>query len=120
MAKTKKDPVKFTVGDGVKPNRVGPGRVFNLMSPLRLNLPPGGEMTIDLDISCNYPLHIFQTRSMLQRELTLPDGVWAAVDADTHLKLTIKNNSKETQLFDRKDVLARAFILDNSDLEVEE
>lgn len=120
MTKTKKAVVKFTVGDGIKPNRVGPGRVFNLMCPLKLNLPPGAEMTIGLDLSCNYPLHIFQTRSMLQRGLTLPDGLWACVDADTDLRLTIKNNSKETQLLDRKDVLARAFILDNNDLEVEE
>jgi hypothetical protein len=119
MAKAKKESVRFAVLDGVKPNRVGPGKLFNLKSPLTLNIPAGATMKVDLGLSCNYPLHIIQARSMLQRSLLLPDGIWAAVDADTPLVLRIENKSKETALVERGDNLARAFVLDNNDLEVE-
>lgn len=118
MAKTKKEPVRFSMGDGVKPNRVGPGRLFNLRSPIALNIPPGVSVRVDLGLACNYPLHIVQARGMLQRNLLLPDGLWAAVDADTDLQIRVDNKGSETALIERGDVLARAFILDNNDLEV--
>ena len=118
MAK-KKEPVRFLVSDGVKPNRVGPARVFNLKAPMLLNIPPGATVKVNLGVSCNYPLHVFQSRGCLQRDLHLPDGIWACVDADTDLSLTIENRGRETQFIEQGDVLARAFVMDNNDLEAE-
>lgn len=115
-AKAKSDLVRFLVTDGVKPNRVGPARVFNLKAPIALNIPPGVTVKVKLGVSCNYPLHVFQARGCLQRGLKLPDGIWAAQDADTDLELTIKNESQETALIERGDVLARAFIISNVDI----
>ena len=117
MAKSKKEPVRFEVRDGIRPTRHGAAKVFNLMAPLARDIPPDGEVTIDLQVSCKYPLHVFQTKSMLARGLVLPDGLWAAVDADTSLKLVIRNTSDKLQLLERKDIVARAYIMDNNDLE---
>jgi hypothetical protein len=119
MARAKREPVRFNVLDGVKPNRVGPARVFNLKAPIALNIPPGASVRVNLGVSCNYPLHVFQSRSMLQRHLELPDGIWAAQDADSDLTLVIANKGKEAQPIERGDVLARAFIMDNNDVETE-
>lgn len=121
MPRTKKEPVRFSLGgDGIKPNRVGPGRVFNLKAPLQMNIPPNATVTVKLDLVCNYPLHIFEARGLRQRSLRLPDGIWAATDADVDLVLQLKNESGQVQLVERGDVVARAFIMDNNDLDVEE
>lgn len=121
MAKQKKESVRFSLGgDGIKPNRVGPGRVFNLKAPLQMNIPPNATVTVKLDVACNYPLHVFEARGVRQRGLRLPDGIWAATDADVDLVIQLKNESGQTQLIERGDVVARAFIMDNNDLEVEE
>jgi hypothetical protein len=118
MAK-KKEPVRFSVFDGVKPNRVGPARVFNLKAPILLNIPPGASVKVPLGVACNYPLQIFQSRGCLQRDLHLAEGGGPAVDADTDLTIRVENRGKEVQLIEQGDVLARAFILDNNDLEAE-
>lgn len=121
MARAKREPVRFSLGgDGLKPNRVGPARVFNLKAPLQMNIPPNATVTVKLDLVCNYPLHIFEARGVKQRGLRLPDGIWAATDADTDLVLQLRNETKETQLIERGDVIARAAVWDNNDLEVEE
>jgi hypothetical protein len=121
MARQKKEPVRFTLGgDGIKPNRVGPGRVFNLKAPLQMNIPKDATVTVKLDVVCNYPLHVFEARGLRQRLLRLPDGIWAATDADVELVVQLRNESGQTQLIERGDVVARAFIFDNNDLEVEE
>lgn len=110
----KKEPVRWLITDGTRPNRVGPGRVFNLRSPTPLSVPPKATVTLKLGVECNYPLHVFQSRGCLQRGLHLSDGIWAAQDSDQELSLTIENRSGDTQLVERGDVLARAFIMDNS------
>ncbi len=92
MARAKREPVRFSLGgDGLKPNRVGPARVFNLKAPLQMNIPPNATVTVKLDLVCNYPLHIFEARGVKQRGLRLPDGIWAATDADTDLVIQLRN-----------------------------
>ena len=120
MAKKKKEPVRFTVTDGVKPTRHGPGQVFNLCSPINLNIKANATVKVNLGLRCNYPLHAFEALSMKQRGIKLPDGLWAAADAGTELIVDLRNESKDTQLVERGDAIARAFVLDNNDLEVEE
>jgi hypothetical protein len=115
----KKESVRFLVTDGVKPNRVGPARVFNLKAPIVLNIPAGASVRVPLGVSCNYPLQVFGTRGCLQRGLTVLEPNGPTLDADTDLVLIVKNTGKETQLIEQSDVLARAFVLDNNDLELE-
>jgi hypothetical protein len=118
MAKAKKAPLHWTVLDGVMPNRVGDARNFNLKNPLLLNIPPGATVSVDLGLSCNYPLFIFDSLSMRQRRLRLSyDSLGNPVDGGTFLKLTIKNEGTELAQLERGDVLGRAFALDNNDVE---
>jgi hypothetical protein len=118
--KERKEPVRWTVVDGMKPNRVGPARIFNLRAPFALNIPPGATVKVKLGVSCNYPLHVLEARSLRQRGLRLPDGIWAATDADIDLEVQLENKSGQLQLIEGGEPVARAFILDNNDLEVEE
>lgn len=114
----KKETVRFRLGDGVKPNRVGPARVFNLKSPLTLNIPPKAVVKVDLGLACNYPLHVFEARSLLQRGLRLlQPGV---LDADGDVIIGIENLGSEVVLLERGDVLARAAVIDNTGLSMEE
>lgn len=113
--------VSFHVTDGKKPARDrGPAQVFNLRSPIPLNIPPGAEVRLDLAVSCSHPVHVFQARGLKARGLELVDGVWACHDADENIVLKIKNVSKETALVDEGETIARCAVLDNSNVIVEE
>lgn len=113
MAKTR---VKFTYTDGQKVDRRGPAQVFNLKAPIGITLPPGSEIKVDLGVSCNFPLHVFETRGNRARGIRLVDGIWACQDAEENLVLKMKNETQELVKFDLGETLARCAILDNSNI----
>lgn len=117
--KVVKAKVKFTYEDGRKVVRQGASRVFNLRAPLVLNLPQNSKVSVKMGLKCNFPLQLVETVSMKNRGLRLADGVAPTLDADEQIVLTFENISRETQLLESGDVLVRAAVLDNSDLEEE-
>lgn len=119
MAKKKNDPVRFTVTDGLQPSRQAPGQVFNLRSPLALNIKSKSTVKLALGVSCSYPLHLFEAAGLKQRSIRLPDVIWAAYDSDEALVVELRNESDTTQLIERGDTVARAFVMDNSEIEAE-
>jgi len=119
MVKKKNDPVRFTVTDGLQPTRQSPGQVFNLRSPVALNIKSKASVKLTLGVSCSYPLHLFEASGMKRRSVRLPDGIWAAHDAEESLVIELRNESDSTQLIERGDTVARAFVMDNSEIEVE-
>ncbi len=117
MKVTKK--VKFTVADGRRPTRQGASKVFNLLAPVGMIIPAGTQVRVDLGVSCDHPLHVFQASNMVKRGVLLVDGIWAAQDADVPLILPLENRSNEDAMIEEGDTLARAAVFDNSDIEVE-
>lgn len=113
-----KKKVTFTKKDGLTPTRNGPARTFNLRTPMALRLGVGEERTIDLGLTCDHPVHIFQARGPLQRGLTLVDGIWAATDAEVPLTLRVRNTSGEPLLVEEGETIARCSIFDDTDWEL--
>lgn len=119
MAKKKTVTFKRLNGDAVIPDRDGVSETFNLRASLPLTLKPGDELMVKFGISCDRPIHIYEARGVKARGLTLVDGIWAATDRDVELSIILKNSSNEEQLIERTDVLARFFVVDNSDYQIE-
>lgn len=110
--------VAFKLADGMRPTRQGPAKSFNLRAPIDLTLPPGHERTLDLGLSCDHPVHIFQAAGPLSQGVILVDGIWAATDANVPLKIRIKNESKEQVFFGEGETLARCTVMDDSEWEL--
>ncbi len=114
---TNKKIVKFEIMDGMLPER-GPAGVFNLRCPMGMDVKPGAKLDVKLGIRCDHPVHVFEARHMVLRDIRLVDGIWAANDAGNDLVLRMENLSGREQLFERGDILARCFVVDNSEWEI--
>lgn len=112
-----KKTVKFSYTDGRKVRRQPPSGTFNLRTQAALVLPPGAKVRLALGVSCDHPVHVFQSRAVLKQGVELADGIWAATDADQEIILFLENKGKATVYFESGDVLARCFVMDNSALE---
>lgn len=109
--------VRFYVSDGCQPSRSGNGGLFDLKSPLPLNIPAGATVPLKLGVRCNYPLLLMRSRPLSAKGLAVSCGA-AAVDADEELEVTVTNNGREAYLAERGETLLRAAVLDNADLSV--
>ena len=110
--------VVFKMTDGRKPTRQGAARSFNLRSPIDITLTPNSERTLDLGISCDHPVHVFQASGPLSQGVVLIDTSDSTVDSNVPLKIKIKNTSNEQVFFGEGETLARCSILDDSEWEL--
>lgn len=105
MAKKK---VKFKVTDGLRPKKMlAPGKPFGLRTPVPLNVPRGGSRLLGLGVSCELPVVVVD---MSGCHLFAPGE---------DLKANIVARESAIDLSEN-EVVAKAFVLDNSDVEVEE
>lgn len=112
--KTEKTPLlsvedTWQLTDGVLPKRKQDG-AWDLLASLPIRIPPGCDAILNLGVVCNYPSHVIQSRVMLAKGVTLPDGIWAASDSGTSIVLTLKNGSREDLYIERGDVVARCVV----------
>ena len=110
--------VKFNLKDGLKPTPAADGS-FNLRSPVRLAIRPETETLVDLGLSCNRAVQIFESKARKGTGLVFVPGLWQTQDSDVPLRLAVRNTGKEVILLEVGDTLARCHVLDNSDLVVE-
>lgn len=100
MAKKK---VKFDVTDGKAPRKIDtPGKPFGLRAPMDINVPVGVNRSLSLGLTCQLPVVVV-------------DSAGASLyPPNTQLRANLTNvNVSEGE------VIAQAFVLDNSDVEVE-
>lgn len=112
--------VKFHYTDGrpVTRSPESTGKSFFLKSPIDFKLNPGASMILDLGLSCSHALQVLVPRaSSFKMEGNSQSQVFDSFD---HVKFTILNTSSEIVAFDIGQIVCRAFVLDNSDVEVEE
>jgi len=110
----KKHPVVFTVRDGPKPVLDGDGSM-NLLLPLPLSIKPMTEITFDLGLSCDHVIQIFEAKARRSSGLVLIPNSWIH-DAGQTVKLTVQNQSMSPILLEAGDIIARASVLDNSNV----
>lgn len=110
--------VRFTRTDGFTPTRQGPAASFNLRSPVAFTLAPGEERSLDLGLSCDHPVHIFQARGPVSRGVVLVDGIWAATDADMPLVLRMRNTGDQASHFEEGETVARCTVFSDVGWEV--
>ncbi|MHB8407827.1 MAG: hypothetical protein ACYDHY_06890 [Acidiferrobacterales bacterium] len=113
-----KKTVKFLLKDGLKPT-LAPDGSFNLRAATRLAIRPETEALIDLGLSCDRSVQIFEAKSRKGTGLVFIPGLWQTQDSGVPLKLAVRNTSKDVVLLEVGDTLARCHILDNSDVVVE-
>lgn len=115
-AQAPKKTVTFTVGDGKAP--VKDGASFKLRSPLALKIDPNTKAVVKLGVSANAPVLVFEAASLKQRGLRLAGGQLTAADAGEQISVTLENTSRLPALIEMGDVVAKAVVLDNSDLDL--
>lgn len=113
-----KSVAKFYLEDGIMPTRHGLSRAFNMLSPLDLIIPAGGRVRISLGVTCDRPLLVFQSSGMVSRNLYLDTSDLSVYDSDRPIVLNVTNTGPIDSYIDRGDILARAIVLDNSNVEV--
>lgn len=113
MAKKK---VGFKLADGKRPKKANgvPGKPFNLQIPIDINLKASGSsVEIDLGISCDTPVVVVP----LALGKTKVSANLFAPGESIRVKLTAGNESLS---IGNGETVARAYVIDNSDFEVDE
>ena len=104
----KKKTVKFKVTDGKQPKKLASvGGPFGLRAPMNVNIPARSTRTLKLGLSCELPVLV--TVGDRPPEFFAP-GV----------ELSVTLGSRESTDFSEGEVVAKAFVLDNSDVELAE
>lgn len=106
MAKKK---IKFKLLDGMKPRKLeSAGKPFGLRLPLAINLPPRTSMTVRLGLSCELPVVVVGT---VGRESKI-------FSPGTELSVDVQSLDEAVN-FSAGEVVAKAFVLDCTDCELE-
>lgn len=92
--------------NGFKPTLNSDRTAFNLRSPIPINLPPNTEMKLDLELSCNYPLQVFEAAFRAEKRVEV--NVPGAVDANRNISVTILNKTGSQLLLEAGDTICRA------------
>lgn len=96
----------FSVRDGKNP--VVQNNAISLRAPVALTLTKDAKVPVDLGLSCNYPLFLYETPGLQQRGVRFLDGLAAGVDADRPITVVLENKSGVDQIIEVGDTIARA------------
>jgi hypothetical protein len=109
-----KKTVKFTYTDGKKVTK-GADTIFNLRSPLALNV--SAKTKIQLGVKCDHPLMVFENVQLKNRGITISSGC-GIYDAGDEIIITLSaDKTSGAAVIDFGEVIARAFVLDSSDVQ---
>lgn len=111
---SKKRRAKLLRTDAPKPKILGGS--LGLCSPIPLNMQPQDKVKVKMGLSADTPLLVFSYGVLEKRGVVLLNP--GAVDCDKEIVLEIQNVSGERVVVDAGDVLAKASILDTTDIEV--
>lgn len=108
--------VKFEVLDGIRPVLVG--SVLGLKAPMQLNLKPRSNMTLNLGVICDHALLVFEKANLRKQGIhLLASGI--VCDEGTNLVVILENRTDSMVLIERGDTVARATVLDDTDVTIE-
>lgn len=100
--------VKFKVSDGRKPTKSeNPGKPFDLRLPISVNLTPNQSSTVRLGVTCDLPT------------IVVRGGTAKLFAPGEELLVELKNTTNDNNSWGEGEVVARAFVVDNTGLDVE-
>lgn len=101
--------IKFKTTDGIKPRKSKqPGTPFDLQAPMDIRLGANSSQEVKLGVSCEQPVVVVRGS---QVKLFAPGET---------LSVAIRNDTYDVTVLGRGEVVAFAFVLDNSNNEVAE
>ncbi len=110
--------VKFNVKDGKKPARVGQSKTFAIRAPFDIRIKAELEVNIDMGFSCTYPIIVFPSLSVTRAGVSL--AAVTVFEEGESVFLHLKNTNKQDLTFGEGEILARFYVMDNRNFEVEE
>jgi hypothetical protein len=102
----------WNMKDGQKPRRSAAG-LFVMRSPVALKIPPGVTATVDLGLTCSYPLLFLESRELRGKSLRMLESSKVFMDGDV-LRIGLKNENDQLVTVGAGDPVATAFALTNA------